>query len=227
MPRKEFEAITRLDPSDVNSFLMDQSVMTFAGTAARGSAIPTPVEGMYAHLQDTDSLEFYNGSAWVSPFGTTLVSTSTFTTVSTVSFNNVFTSQYRNYKIVFRANQSIPGASIAFKLRVGGVDSSNIYSYAYGLLAGSFTQQGRNSAGTAGEMIVSSDGAFGIKFGEITVFAPQLAVSTTLTTLGGTSVGIMTFAAGDTSATTQFDGFTFYVTSGSFTGNIEVYGLRK
>jgi hypothetical protein len=44
---------------------MDQSVMTFGGTAARGSAIPTPVEGMYTHLNDTDTLQYWDGSAWV------------------------------------------------------------------------------------------------------------------------------------------------------------------
>jgi hypothetical protein len=66
MPRKEFQAFTRLDASDVNDFLMDQTIMVFGGTAARGSAIPTPVEGMYTHINDTDALEYWSGSAWVS-----------------------------------------------------------------------------------------------------------------------------------------------------------------
>jgi hypothetical protein len=65
MPRKEFESFTRLDASDVNTYLMDQTIMTFAGTAARGSAIGTATEGMYAHLNDTDTLTYYDGSDWV------------------------------------------------------------------------------------------------------------------------------------------------------------------
>jgi hypothetical protein len=65
MPRKEFVAFTRLDASDVNTFLMDQSVMTFAGTAARGSAIAEPVEGQVTYLTDIDSLSVYNGTQWV------------------------------------------------------------------------------------------------------------------------------------------------------------------
>jgi hypothetical protein len=69
MPRKEFEAFTRLDASDVNTFLMDQSVMSFAGTAARGSAITTPVEGMVTYLEDSNSLQLYNGSDWTSAGG--------------------------------------------------------------------------------------------------------------------------------------------------------------
>jgi hypothetical protein len=72
MPRKEFEAFTRLDASDVNTFLMDQSVMSFAGTAARGSAIPTPVEGMVAYLEDSNSLQLYDGTKWGSTTGVSL-----------------------------------------------------------------------------------------------------------------------------------------------------------
>jgi hypothetical protein len=65
MPRKEFESFTRLDASDVNTYLMDQSVMTFGGTAARGSAITTPVEGMVAYLEDSSTIEAYNSTDWV------------------------------------------------------------------------------------------------------------------------------------------------------------------
>jgi hypothetical protein len=64
MPRKEFEAFTRLDASDVNTYLMDQAVMSFAGTASRGSAIATPVEGMTTFLQDSNVLSIYDGSSW-------------------------------------------------------------------------------------------------------------------------------------------------------------------
>jgi len=62
MSRKVFEAFTRLDASDVNTYLMDQSVMSFAGTAARGSAIATPVEGMTTYLEDSNVLSVYDGS---------------------------------------------------------------------------------------------------------------------------------------------------------------------
>jgi hypothetical protein len=37
----------------------------FAGTAARGSAIPSPTEGMLTYLSDVDGLTVYNGSNWV------------------------------------------------------------------------------------------------------------------------------------------------------------------
>jgi hypothetical protein len=65
MPRKEFDAFTRLDASDVNTFLMDQSVMTFGSATARDAAIDTPVEGQVTYLTDIDSLSVYNGTQWV------------------------------------------------------------------------------------------------------------------------------------------------------------------
>jgi hypothetical protein len=71
MPRKEFEAFTRLDASDVNTYLMDQSIMSFAGTAARGSAIATPVEGMATYLEDSNLVSIYDGTNWKNSLGAT------------------------------------------------------------------------------------------------------------------------------------------------------------
>jgi hypothetical protein len=93
MPRKEFEAFTRLDASDVNTFLMDQSVMTFASSAARGSAIPTPVEGMVAYLEDSDLLSIYDGSAWrtsLAPRGAVLQVVRTFTGTSVANSTTTY-----------------------------------------------------------------------------------------------------------------------------------------
>jgi len=63
--RKVFTSGEILTAADVNSFLMDQSVMVFADSSARSSAIPTPSEGMISYLQDTDAVEKYT-TAWES-----------------------------------------------------------------------------------------------------------------------------------------------------------------
>ena len=62
--RKTFTAGEVLQAADVNDFLMDQSVMVFAGTAARGSAIPSPTEGMVTYLSDSDEVQVYDGSVF-------------------------------------------------------------------------------------------------------------------------------------------------------------------
>jgi hypothetical protein len=93
MPRKEFEAFTRLDASDVNTFLMDQSVMTFGSATARDAAIDTPVEGMVAYLNDSNTMSIYDGSAWgnsLSPVGGILQVVTGTTTTSTSTTSTSF-----------------------------------------------------------------------------------------------------------------------------------------
>jgi hypothetical protein len=69
MPRKVFTAGEVLAAADVNDFLMDQAVMTFDSAAARGSAIGTATEGMVSYLNDTNSLEVFDGSRWTGAAG--------------------------------------------------------------------------------------------------------------------------------------------------------------
>ena len=70
MPRKTFTAGTLATASDVNTYLMNQSVMTFASATARNAAIPSPTEGMLTYQESNDHLTVYNGTDWV-PFDTT------------------------------------------------------------------------------------------------------------------------------------------------------------
>jgi hypothetical protein len=67
--RRVFVAGEILTAAQVQDYLQDQAVMVFGGTAARGSAIASPSEGMFTFLTDTDTLEYYGGTAigWV-PF---------------------------------------------------------------------------------------------------------------------------------------------------------------
>lgn len=86
MPRYEFTSGQVLTAAELNG-VSDQTVMTFAGTAARGSAIPTPVEGMVTYLADSDELQVYT-TDWSGITGGILQvvsanKTDTFTTTST------------------------------------------------------------------------------------------------------------------------------------------------
>jgi hypothetical protein len=58
-----------LTAAQVNTYLMDQSVMVFATTAARDAAFggagePTLSEGMVCYISDANSLLYYTGTAW-------------------------------------------------------------------------------------------------------------------------------------------------------------------
>jgi len=69
MPKKTFAIGEVLTSSDVNTYLMNQSVMVFTNSAARTAAIPSPTAGMVTYLTGTNAVESYNGSAWVSVGG--------------------------------------------------------------------------------------------------------------------------------------------------------------
>lgn len=69
MPFRVFAAGEVLTAANVNDYLAEQAVSTFAGTAARASAITSPTEGQISYLQDTDQLSYYDGSAWVNAPG--------------------------------------------------------------------------------------------------------------------------------------------------------------
>jgi len=62
---KEFTTGDVLTAADANGYLASQVVMVFASAAARTSAIASPQEGMISYLKDTNSTEYYSGSAWV------------------------------------------------------------------------------------------------------------------------------------------------------------------
>lgn len=59
-----------LTAAQVNTYLMQQTVMVFASSAARTTALSGVLaEGMVSYLQDTNSLEVYDGSAWIGATG--------------------------------------------------------------------------------------------------------------------------------------------------------------
>jgi hypothetical protein len=61
----EFTTGDVLTAAQANGYLSSQVVMVFADAAARTSAIASPQEGMISYLKDTNSTEYYSGSAWV------------------------------------------------------------------------------------------------------------------------------------------------------------------
>ena len=81
MAYKVFTAGSLATASDVNTYLMNQSVMVFATSTARDAALTSPTEGMLTYQEGSDHLTVYNGSAWV-PFDTTW-------TTYTPTLNNV------------------------------------------------------------------------------------------------------------------------------------------
>lgn len=69
MPRKVFVNGNVLTDTDLNTYLMNQSVMTFASTAARSSAIGTATEGMVTYLEDVNEIQVATATnTWATVF---------------------------------------------------------------------------------------------------------------------------------------------------------------
>ena len=65
MPFKDFAAGDILTAADVDDYLMRQSIMTFADSATRDTALSAVLaEGMFCYLDDTNAFQYYDGSAW-------------------------------------------------------------------------------------------------------------------------------------------------------------------
>jgi len=56
-----------LTAQQVNEYLMQQTVMSFASATARNTALSGVLaEGLTCYLKDTNDFQIYDGSAWVS-----------------------------------------------------------------------------------------------------------------------------------------------------------------
>lgn len=65
---KTFATGDVLTAADTNGYLM-QGIWTFANATARDAAVTSPQEGNACYLKDTDVIQVYSGSAWVTKSG--------------------------------------------------------------------------------------------------------------------------------------------------------------
>ena len=65
-----------LTAAQVNTYLQEQTVMVFANSTARTTALSGVLaEGMMSYLQDTNAVQVYNGTSWVSVGGSSPLTT--------------------------------------------------------------------------------------------------------------------------------------------------------
>lgn len=64
MAYKVFQNGFPLNASELNNYLMNQSVMVFATATARDTDLTAPLEGMIVWLQDSNKFVYYTGAAW-------------------------------------------------------------------------------------------------------------------------------------------------------------------
>jgi len=233
---KEFTTGDVLTAADANGYLASQVVMVFASAAARTSAIASPQEGMISYLKDTNSTEYYSGSAWVAIGGAPAASGAliyitgaTPSGSSAANINNCFTSTYQNYLIVFNLAGST-ATNLSMRLRNSGSDvTGSNYSY-YGQSVQTSGTSGAwyNANGTKWDVndlaTVKTTGAITIMNPQETNYTTAQAASTRLT--NGTTGRYVTQAL-TYNASVSSDGFSLFPDSGTFTGTVRVYGIAN
>ncbi len=71
---KTFNTGDVLSAADTNGYLM-QGIWVFANATARDAAVTLPQEGNSCYLKDTDVIQVYSGSAWVTKSGSSPLTT--------------------------------------------------------------------------------------------------------------------------------------------------------
>lgn len=232
---KSWSAGNVLTASDVNTYLMEQAVMSFAGTAARGSALPSPSAGMVSHIGG-GTVQVYNGTAWTdidTVGGLVKIAANTFSAQSTVSINDCFSSTYENYLLIVRVSAASTNSQVRLRLRVSGTDDTGSnYAYAnrYLRLDAGGSGTGTGSAATAMQLAATQNSADGCS-AVINIVAPNLTV---YTKMSGFAVNQQN--SGDVylydqgcmhTLSTAYTGCTVAVDTGTFTGTVRVYGYRN
>lgn len=202
-------------------------ILPFADSTARGTALPSPTEGQYSYLQDTNATEYWDGSAWSPVAGGALKYVGGGAlTGSSVSFDNVFTATYDNYLILVRV---VPSAATTFnnlKLRVGGVDSSANYNNQWIQASSTSVTGTRVSSANDITAIVGSGG----NRNSYEMMSPAIAESTFINLVNNstrTSPIETQLTSTAHTVSTAYDGFTLSVPSGTFTGTVKIYGYAN
>ena len=199
--------------------------------------MPTTTNNGWTTPADTDLVK--NGALAIRTLGnaidTTLgvyaapglvwLNTTSFSAVSSQSISDVFSSTYTNYLLVFNGSTS-GGSSVWMRLRVSGTDASGS-NYTYQGLRGA-TSTADAFTGTSTAFLMTSNASIANKFFTATVFKPNVAEPTFLISNTVEDVPVTSQIGNYHSLSTAYTGFTLIpITTGTITGTVSVYGIKK
>ena len=229
MAFKVFTNGSVLQASEVNENLMRQAVSTFSNSAARTAAITAPSEGMLTYLEDVDRYDHWNGSAWVSPFGATLLGSTNFSAVSLIRFNNIFSATYTNYLIDYcvtsSSNTGVAG-SFRFLTATDTPTVTNTYNRAgFAAAVSLFNGYAANNEPSVLANISSGSNGSSTILRVINPF--NTSRSTVYSNILQHDATTRYDIAVAEQSNTSFPGFQIAANTGTITGTIRVYGMRN
>jgi hypothetical protein len=219
---------------------MNQSARTgvpvFADTAARdagfgGTGEKTLAEGQLCYLEDSNVVQYYDGSLWatVGPAASgalTLVKTQTIgSAVSTVTVTNAFSATYDAYKITLIGGSASTGANLRLQLGASTTGYYDVVLYVANTGVTTPLAAGSNN-GSLFARIGTGD-TNGLQM-NIDIIGPFLAKQTSFNGLHTFGPGAYGVAAGFHDVSTSYTDFTLSPSAGTLTGGeIRVYGYAN
>jgi hypothetical protein len=164
--------------------------------------------------------------------GMVLLNTTSFSAVASQSITSVFSSTYDNYKIIWNYEPlTTTSQNVLLRLRTGSDDSSANYSHSgfYNASNSTALNGDGDNASTSWRTVFIATTAGDYATANTELLAPNLAKPTTYQMIGAQKVGAnstQVYRAGALNTTTQYTGFTFFVTT-TMTGTVSVYGYNK
>ena len=157
--------------------------------------------------------------------GLVLVHSSTFSSVSAKSIDDCFSSTYRNYKVNIRSANSTT-ADIHFRFRDGSgdnTDSEYWWKYMFATSTNNWTTYANGANTNYAELI--SGGGTGMQYNyTLEIYNPQAADFKSFNMHGSWRTGGILINGGGYDNTDQFTGISFYPETGTFSGEIQIYG---
>lgn len=211
---------------------LQQGVLVFDSSGARGSAIASPVEGQFSYLKDTDSTEYYDGAAWtqVAQGGLVHIVTESFSAVSSVSLDNCFSGDYDNYLVFLNKLVCSAGVNGLMRMRASGTDATGS-DYAWQTIEANGTSvSGSRSTSQSSYRVISLRTDANGSDVAVNVFRPYVASQTNIAThisYDSYAGALLSAHVGTHNISTAYDGFTFFPLSGTVTGTVSVFGYKK
>ena len=221
-----------------NLNLTNSGTPVFADTSARdgafGSGKKTLAEGQLCYLEDSDVVQYYDGSSWATVGPATAgsfvrVAGSSFSAVASVAYDGIFSATYRNYVII--GNVLVSAGNPAFGFQLTSAGTPDTADYLYQTVRGDSTSiSGARSITQSSAQVINSLDATHYGAFTLTLYNPALAIRTSYTNVSTriststTAVEVVTYGGGHNDAG-AFDGIDFLPASGNITGVINIYGV--
>ena len=205
-------------------------VLPFADSAARAAAIPTPTDGQFTYLQDTNSTEFYDGANFV-PLGSsalTHINTSTFTAQNAIILNDIFSASYENYLLIHTITTTTGSGNLLMRMRASGTNNTSAnYGFALNNVVYSNGAESNFASGataTSFTLVQSDSGE--PAYAAVTFINPYQTYRTAIN-IHAAKDDRMQFGGGMMTVTTVYDGVEIYHSTSNMTGTVRVYGYKN